>query len=116
PAELEAYATLLGELDRVVGEVDQDLAERAPVAEELDRLIGRPHLERDALLVRQRAEPGNDLVEQRPALDPLDVQLDLPRFDPRQVEQVVDQRQQVPAVRLDRPELLALLVAERSRQ
>ena len=100
----------LGELDGVVDEVGQDLAEPQRIAEQMLRDAGRDvRQELEPLLVRllrrQRRDRADDLVE--PEVGGLDVEL--AGLDLREVEDVVDDRQQRRAGVVDLADVVALL-------
>src|SRR5256885_16371540 len=112
PLRSDADAAALGELDRVVGEVDDDLAQRAPVGAQSESRW-RSHGEFQALGLRLRAQGGGDLLDHFHAVDRDKVQLHFPRLDLGEVEQVVDQREQVLGAGLHRAQLLVLVGVER---
>ena len=96
--DLHRDGALVGELDGVADEVDQNLLElvgvgrerrdrRRQVRDEADLLVDHAALELRERVAHQRVEGDRD-----------DVQLDLPRLDLREVEDRVDQPQQVLAV------------------
>jgi hypothetical protein len=96
--EHEAHAARLGELERVVGEVQQDLAHARGVADQRGRHRRvHVHLEREAARRSQRALDARDLVEQGARVERRRLERELAGLDAREVEQVVHQLQQVSA-------------------
>ena len=106
-------AALGGELERVRQEVLQDLLETADVREE--RMRQRPDhldLEREVLLFRDVAERLLEIVAYLAETERLRVDGHLAGLDLRQVEDLVDQREEVVAGRVDRLGKLHLLRGE----
>ena len=90
--------------------------QRAAVARDRRDVRGRD-LEREALL---RRPAGRSVAATSSSSSAQSIgsrwSSSLPALDPRQVEQVVDQREQVPAAGLHDPQLLGLLLVELARQ
>jgi hypothetical protein len=91
-----AHFAHIGELDRIAGQVDQNLVERAPVALHDDRLLRAIEYEAQAFLLGQWAQAGRHFVDDSLAHDRRQGYLDLARLDLGQIEDVVDPREQMP--------------------
>src|SRR5882757_6438641 len=115
PFRADADAAALGELDRIVGEVDDDLAQGAPVGAHGKALWHR-HREFQTLGLCLRAQRCADLVDHFLAIDRDEVQFHFARFDLGEIEQVVDEREQVLCAGLHRAQLLLLVGVERPRE
>ncbi len=89
--EQEDAASPRRELDRVLDEVPEDLAQPRRVG--VDVLPGsRPiSLHRDPFFIGLRAANVEDVVQRLAELDGLVLELDLAPGDPRQVQEIVDQ-------------------------
>ena len=100
----------LGELDGVVGQVEEDLRQGAPVGPDGELLAEGADVENASPLpsASGRSDVGH-LLDHVLADDRLELEFHLARLDLGQVEQVVDQRQQVLAAGLDGPQLLVLI-------
>ena len=100
----------LGELDGVADQVDEHLAKPSRIAED-----GRRHVRLDvtgqleALLVRARRQQPDRLLHGLAQVERHPLERQLPRLDLREVENVVDERQQRLGRVLHRPQVLALL-------
>ena len=110
---LSRISPLLGELDRVVDEVRQDLAEAQRVAQQVLRDAGRDvGQELQPLVVRllrgERGDGADDLVE----LEVGGLDVELAGLDLGEVEDVVDDRQQRGAGVVDLADVIALLGGE----
>ena len=106
----DADFAALGELDRVVDEVGQNLAEAERVAEQLLRDAGRDVRQKlESLLVRllrgQRRDGADDFVE----LEVGGFDVELAGLDLGEVEDVVDDGQQRRAGVVDLADVIALL-------
>ncbi len=114
PAGLHGDGAAAGELHGVAEEVLQHLAE----AERISRdprgdLCGELDLEANAVRARLRLEERRDVGDERPHREGDLLELELPFFELREVEQLVDQRHHRVAAALNEPELLALLDVQR---
>ena len=104
----EADFALVGELDRVAQQIDQHLAQPQGIGEHgFGQGLNQFRLQLQLLRGGLRAHRGGDFGHQlhRRARGWLD--LELSGFDLREVEDVVDHRQQVLAVALDRADRVA---------
>ena len=115
PADVELDLAVLGELDRVGQQVEDDLAEPALVADDRPRqaLVDRVD-ELEVLGRGGRCEHVEGALDARASANGLVVELDLAGLDLREVEDVVDDRQQRVAGRPDRLGVVALLLVERA--
>ena len=97
--------TFIGELDGIVGVVEQGLAQphRIPAQPERHRIVIDPY--RQAFLLRRVADDGSDVVEDCGEFEVEILQLQLAHLYPGKIENVVDQRQQmlVRVVKLAQP-------------
>ena len=85
----------LGELEPVADEIEQDLAELAGVApDEVGHIAGNPGLETQTFLGRPEAHQGLDVLDQLSQLEVPRLQENLPGFDLRVVEDVVEDTEQ----------------------
>src|SRR5689334_816888 len=114
--EFEANGSFIGEFDGVVGEINDNLAERAAVRSGHHIVIRQRSLKLETLGFRHRAQRSADIVEHALAEDVLGNDLHLAGFNLRQVQQIVDERKQVPGAGLDGLELLLLFGIHRSGQ
>src|SRR5438445_58409 len=103
-----------GELDGVTQQVQQHLLELWTVGKDPPHLGGNAGAKLQPLGLRQRADAFDALRNQGLDVDFAAVQLRLPRLQFRDVEQVVDQRQQVLTVLGDDVDVLPLLTGEDS--
>src|SRR5690606_24126389 len=103
--------TLRRELDRVRQQVEEDLADLRPVRKR-DGVPALPPAELDTRLGRLRLDHRADLVDERRDLDGRDVIAHAPRLEPREVEQVVDDREQVLLTAPHAHQVLALVLCE----
>jgi hypothetical protein len=78
PGQLQTDLSVLGELDRVVGEVDQNLAQRAAVARNLNPHRWSEDHQREPLVLGERVQPNRHLFQQLLAVDRTEIQLKLP--------------------------------------
>src|SRR5262249_28545919 len=103
----------VGELDRVADQVRHHLTETAGIAAEKDRKL-RWNIEDqlEALLGGARAEEIEQVFELGPQIEVEGLELDLVRFDLREIEDVVDDREQAVAARSNRRDPRALLLRE----
>ena len=85
----------LRELRRVGQQVEQDLAHAREVGVDQPDVGRAAHLEQVVVLLDQRADRRRDVLHQRADVEVLEEQLHLAGLDLRQVEHVVDQREQV---------------------
>ena len=98
PADSEGHSAVVGELDCVRDEVDQDLANAAGVAPD-----HRGHVsvalgdELKALGGGGVCQQTDDVVDQPPQLELADLELDLAGFDLGEVEDVVDESEEAGA-------------------
>ena len=104
------YLAAVGELDRVADEIHEDLTQPTRIAKQGRRHgFGNVVDELQSLVVgpqRQRLEHVRDQIDRR-ELDVLDCEL--ARLDLREVQHIVDDRQQRTPRRQDEREILALL-------
>src|SRR2546422_4467755 len=112
-ADFKTYPTFLGELDGVVGEVDEDLTEGTTIGHCYQVLSGNVSFKLQAFAFRQRPKGGENLLDDTLTGHRLEVDLHLARFDFGQVQQIVDQRQQVFGAALDGLKLLVLIRGQR---
>src|SRR5437763_933084 len=63
-AQGKAHLSVIGKFDRVVHQVDQDLAERAPIGLPHDRLCRADNRQRYPLLLSQRAKARSYFIDQ----------------------------------------------------
>jgi hypothetical protein len=103
----------VGELDRVREQVEDDLAEPALVAEDrLGQAVAQRVGQLDALPRRGRGHDVEGALDRGPERERLGLEVDLARLDLREVEDVVDDREQRVAARPDRLGEVALLRVE----
>ena len=114
PLHPEDHAALLGEFEGVPQQVEENLLDLRPVAEDIADLGFHLACHEKLLGPRQRAEAVDALGHQPLDIDFAPVQLGLPRLQLGDVEQVVDQSEQVPAVVGDDLDVLALVRRERA--
>ena len=107
------HLALVGELDGVADQVGHHLPQPARVAHEPVRHVGRDVAgELEALLVGlQRVRPER-VAEGVPEAEGDALQIEPPRLDLREVQDVVQEREQRPGRELDGLEALALLAVE----
>jgi hypothetical protein len=107
----EAHLAFRGELDGVAQEIDQDLPQPAGVAAQRRRYLRRDlHRELQALAARLRLEKTGDALEQVVKIEIDAIQLEPARLHTRQVEDVVDDREQRLAAVVHRLGVATLLV------
>src|SRR5690606_14682921 len=98
----DPHAALLGELDRVLDEVDQDLL--YPRRVRLDRLGQRSlelDVEREPLLGGVQLQEQLDVEDDAVRPDAAPVELELAGLDAREIEDVVDDLEEIEAVAAD---------------
>ena len=111
---LDVHVATLGELHGVRQEVDHDLAQATGVAEQ-SHGGARGELERELdVVARGLARHEIDrALDARAQVERHVLEVEVPRLDLREVEDVVDDREQVLAARLHHPQVLGLLRLER---
>ena len=119
--DLDRDAAGIGELDGVVGQVHQDLAEPPDVSDEVRRDLGRDEDgEVDALGRGALAEQFGDAVDGGNQVEARDLQPDLSGLDLREIQEIVDQLEQLfaraPGNRGEEVLLLAQLGVEQEAQ
>ena len=98
-ADDDVDAAAFGELERVADEVEEDLLETRGIRAEGQRHLGRQaHHELHALGVGARLHGRDDVLQQHAQILIADAQIELARLDAREIEDVVQQREQVLAV------------------
>ena len=86
---------LLGELEPVANQIEQDLAELAGIApDEIGHVTGNPGLEPEPLLGRPEPHQRLDVLDQLAQIEIPWLEEDLPRLDFRIVEDVVEDAEQ----------------------
>ena len=95
-----------GELDRVRQQIEHDLAHRARVGDDRRQRRRQRGADDDALAVGLRLHQRDALLRQFVEVDAGEVQVELAGLDLGQVEQVVEQRDQMPAGGVDVLEIL----------
>src|SRR4030095_8583783 len=104
--------TLRRELDGVGQQVEDDLTDLPLVRLNLAQPLVNAQVEGDAPSPNPLADQSQSAVECRREMEVGEFQLHPPGFDLRQVEDVVDQRQQVRARRIDVLQILVLLLVQ----
>ena len=100
---------MVGELERVADQVHQDLTQADVIAGDLTRHRGLVNeRQRDALLPRPDGHQFGDVADQGDDVDRPRFDRQLAGLDLRQIQQVVEQRQKVLPVAIDRIDPLAL--------
>jgi len=100
PSSLDGDLSLLGELAGIGEKVEQDLPRLGQIGiNSAD--IAPDDVEGVALLVGERLHRARDLVDQQSEVERLHVQIDLARFDLREIEHTVDELEQVLGGRFD---------------
>ena len=97
----QGQPAVLGELAAVAENIEQALLELGAVGAHAAEVFGRPNFERIAVLLGQRDDERAHLFEQRHDFDVFEKDVHLAGFDLRQIENVVDQAEQVPAGAFD---------------
>jgi len=110
---IDLDVALVRELDRVAHQVHHDLAQPAGVAAQHGRCIGAIDDELDTLGGGLQRHHRHGLVHDAAQVELHALELELPGLDLRQVEHVVDEREQRPGAAADDVDVLALRVAER---
>ena len=110
----DADVAALGELGRVGRVVEHRLAQPRRVADQPVRRVGVVDFDRQALGLRLFRDQRAHLVEHGRQREVHMLQAQLPGFDLRQVEDVVDDREQVPRGVVDLGHAVALLGVERA--
>jgi len=109
-AQADADAAALGELDRVAGEVDQDLPHPVGIAQHGGReVLGHVEGDLDALVLGAGRQQLDDPLGERRQVEGLGREVEAPGLDPREVEDPVDQAEQRLAAGADRLNVGALL-------
>ena len=113
--DVQADLALVGELAGVAQQIEHHLADPGHVRAHAPDVVRAADREPVAVLLRERRCGHRQLVDQRLHVDVLEMQLEAPRFDLRQVEDLVDQLQEMvagaanPAQRLDEVLLTQIL-------
>ena len=94
-------AAVLSELAAIAQNVEQALLELGPISADAAEVFSQTELKRIAVLLGERNDERANLFEQRDELDILEKDIHPAGFDLRQIENVVDQAEQVPAGTLD---------------
>src|SRR3989442_1170563 len=102
------------ELHGVAEEVVHDLFDLAAIGADFERRILDLHDELDVLAARLHPQERHRLVADRADLELLDAQFHLACLYLRQIEDLVDQLQQMPATREDVGHIVLLVLAERA--
>ena len=102
---LQGDHPVVGELGGVRKKVQQHLAHAGHIRMHASDSRWAFQLERVAVLGHQRLHGRHDVVDERQQLERFGEQLHLSGFDLREVEHVVNQRQEVLAGRVDLPEI-----------
>ena len=103
-----------GELDGVRQEVQEDLANLALVADKLPEAVVDRHVEPEPVAGRALADEDHGAPDGRREIEAGELQLHPPRLDLRQVQDVVDEREEMAARGEDVLDVLGLLVVELS--
>ncbi len=112
-AHRDADLAALGELDGVADEVEDDLSEPARVADDGVGDVGRDVADQlEVFLVRAQGQRLHRALEVLAQTERRVLQIELAGFDLREVENVVQERQQRVGRRLRELEILALLAGE----
>ncbi len=106
---------LPGELDRVVDQVDDDLLHPPAITDDRTDPLVNPGDQAQTFLLRQRFDRAHRRRHRLLDYKFLPGDLELPGFDLGKIENVIDQGQQVLGALLDHPQLLALLLIQRTR-
>jgi hypothetical protein len=113
PLQRDRDAAPVGELDRVVEQVQQDLLHPPLVAEQNAGGGQRTHRQLQALARRHRSDRGYDALDRGDEIKGPEAKFKLPRLDLREVEHLVDEGEQMPGAHADHAELLGLFRAQR---
>ena len=105
-------AAVVGELHRVAEEVEQDLAEPQLVSANRRQVIGELEGQGDAVLCRPLPNQRQGVLEGDRRVEGRQVQLHLAGLDLGEVEDVVEQREEVPAGVANVAEVVLLTVVE----
>jgi hypothetical protein len=101
------------ELDGVAHQVDDDLAQAGPVAQDLPAAVGGDVDEQvQPLAGRLRRKQLRDVVDEVREVERGPLEVELARLDLGEVQDVVDQRQQAVAAARDRVQVAALLLGQ----
>src|SRR5215471_7555658 len=114
---VQHHFAFVGKLDGITDKVDDDLLETNRVAEDTIGQIGlnvAPQLQ--FFLVSARGKQTHCVFEGVTELEVSLVEFELPSLDLREIEQVIDQREQGIRGVLDHAQVFALLAGERSAQ
>jgi hypothetical protein len=98
-------AALMGELQGVAQQIDEDLLHLLAIAEHHRRLGRQPGRHGQLRARNHRIELGHHFRDQLVQVELADLHRHLSRLDPGDVEDLVDDRQQVAAIRVDAGEL-----------
>ena len=101
PARTSDLAAVRAELDGVVDEIDDDLAEPGRVAADRRQAVGRLDPERDALAIGEQPQPLRRLRREPTHVQAVDEREGAAALDARQVEQLVDHLDEVAGLDLD---------------
>src|SRR6516225_1498630 len=114
---VQHHFAFVGKLDGITDKVDDDLSETNRVAKDAIRQIDlnvAPQLQ--FFLVSPRGKQTHCVFESVTEIEVSLVEFELPCLDLREIEQVIDQREQGIRGVLNRAQVFALLAGERSAQ
>src|SRR6516164_396193 len=114
---VQHHFAFVGELDGITDKVDDDLSETNRVAEDAIRQVNlnvAPQLQ--VFLVSARGKQAHRVFKRVTEIEVSLVEFELPCLDLREIEQVINQREQGIRGILDRTQVFALLAGERSAQ
>src|SRR5690606_5529916 len=99
--DLQRDLAVLGELGAVAEQIEQALLDLGQIRPEFPYVIRTAHLELVVVLGDQRADDRLYFAHQSRQVEGLDINIHPTRLDLRQIEDVVDNSEQVPAGGLD---------------
>ena len=99
-------------LPGISNQVAQHLSDTRGIPSHLRQLFGLPPLQGQVLLTILLVERGDDLPDDFTQSQRLDIQPHSPRFDARNIQDVIDQSRQPISVRLDNPQKVSLSIRE----
>src|SRR5215468_10596602 len=115
--DVQHHFALVRELDGITHKVDDDLPQTNRVAEDAIRQIGlNVAAEFQFLLMSARGKQAYCVLQGVAEVKVSLVEFELARLDLREIEQVIDQRQQRIGRILDRAQVFALLAGQRRTQ
>src|SRR5215470_11208810 len=114
---VQHHFALVSELDGITHKVDDDLSQTNRVAEDAIRQIGlNVAAQLQLFLMSARGKQAYSVLEGVAEIEVSLVEFELPCLDLREIEQVIDQREQGIGRILDRAKVFALLAGQRSAQ